>query len=159
MSYPPYCVLCGQKANWNSDFNSEDYGFDVDGIVGVYTCCSCQTTNYIIDIFLEESQPRIIKYEIQQDDENNDCINIEQEISNCLLCSSNLNLLSCKPIETNDILINDSPIEPCIETIYECNECKQKYTVIDITTECDLYHDDDFPIFYSRSIYLSTEED
>ncbi|MBQ3423532.1 MAG: hypothetical protein IJH34_18155, partial [Romboutsia sp.] len=138
-----------------ADFNCEDYGFDVDGIVGVYTCCNCSTTHYIIDAFLGDSQPRIIKYEILE--ENNDAhLDLSKDISNCLLCSSKLNIISTKQIKGNDILILNSNVETCNTIKYKCNSCKTIYICVDI----DYYNEsslatDSESIFYNRNIYIN----
>jgi len=36
------CFCCGENAvYWMSDFDSEDYGYEVAGIVSNYTCGNC----------------------------------------------------------------------------------------------------------------------
>lgn len=38
-----YCPLCGNKLLWQSDFTFEDYGYEEDGIISIYTCQNKQT--------------------------------------------------------------------------------------------------------------------
>lgn len=33
-----YCIFCGHKLKWQSDFTFEEFGEYGDGVVGVYTC-------------------------------------------------------------------------------------------------------------------------
>ena len=159
MKYPPYCVLCGSKANWNSDFDCEDYGFDVEGVVGVYTCCNCQISQYIIDVFSEDEEMRIIKYEKADIDElsEEDCINLlesDDTINNCFNCSHVLEEVSSKAIDVSDVLTHDSPIEPCVSTELYCSKCNIYYNVVDITSNNELYPDEADYIFFNRSIYV-----
>ena len=153
MSYPPFCMFCGNKANWNSDFSCEDYGFDVDGIVGVYSCCNCNTTHYIIDVFLGDSQPRIIKYELITDENNTPSTIDSINVSHCILCSSTLNLLSVKQTHTKDILVSNSEEEQCISKFLKCTNCKTMYTLTDID------HHDEESTFYTKNIYINYSDE
>lgn len=46
----PICV-CGCQCNWEANFDTEDYGIEQPGIVGVYHCPNCgadiQVTTYV----------------------------------------------------------------------------------------------------------------
>ena len=39
------CLNCGSELIWQSDFDFEDYGMDGEGIVSVWECPSCGSTN------------------------------------------------------------------------------------------------------------------
>lgn len=182
MSYPPFCMFCNNPADtsentvtldntkpelldnkktiynlcWNSDFNCEDYGYDHEGIVGVYSCSHCDRTFNIIDIFLENSQPRIIKYNHYCDDEikNGPGIQAEPMINSCLYCATKLEPVSSEPSEECDPLIQDSPEEPVVKTTLYCPTCNLHYNVVDYTSETELYPCYDEDIYTLRNIYI-----
>lgn len=45
-----YCPLCGHKLLWQSDFTFEDYGYEGEGIVGLYTCPNKQTCGIDLEL-------------------------------------------------------------------------------------------------------------
>lgn len=36
----PVCT-CGTQCHWENDFDTEDYGIERKGVVGLYTCPNC----------------------------------------------------------------------------------------------------------------------
>jgi endogenous inhibitor of DNA gyrase (YacG/DUF329 family) len=37
------CPACNKKMVWQSDFDSEDYGYEDSGIVTIYECPECES--------------------------------------------------------------------------------------------------------------------
>lgn len=52
------CYHCGQESViWDNDFSFEDYGYDGEGIVSVYHCCTCGATIEVnIPLIKEEEE-------------------------------------------------------------------------------------------------------
>ena len=42
------CDDCRSTTYWCSDFDAEDYGYEFEGVVGVYSCPSCDTMYQIV---------------------------------------------------------------------------------------------------------------
>ncbi|CEN81842.1 hypothetical protein NE452_02000 [Paeniclostridium sordellii] len=74
----PFCILCGSKLVWQSDFDAEDYNYTKDGVVGIYQCSNspkCGAIFEIVDLFEEDEDYnntdvydyRFIKYTLDND--------------------------------------------------------------------------------------------
>lgn len=158
---PPYCMTCNPSKNnktieenktqlyWNSDFSTEDFGYEVDGIVGVYSCSdeNCGAVYEIADFFLEnDNDIRVIKYFKDTETQIK-----EDMISNCIYCANAL--------EVKHILPTDESYGPYFEnegitTTLECTHCKQVYDVVDLYPIDELYLDNSLEIRDYRTIFL-----
>lgn len=158
---PPYCMTCNPSKNnktieenktqlyWNSDFSTEDFGYEVDGIVGVYSCSdeNCGAVYEIADFFLEnDNDIRVIKYFKDTETQIK-----EERISNCIYCANAL--------EVKHILPTDESYGPYFEnegitTTLECTHCKQVYDVVDLYPIDELYLDNSLEIRDYRTIFL-----
>lgn len=157
MSHPPYCINCISKdkpsqLHWNSDFSTEDYGFNVDGVVGVYSCPNeeCGAIYEIVDFFLDRGEDiRLIKYSREHTDES---IKTKEEmISTCLYCSN--------PLTKENIAPTSSKYGPELEsdgitTSLHCPNCFTEYDVVDLYPVEDLFYEDDLDIRSSRTIFI-----
>lgn len=147
MSFPPYCIHCGAKVHWNNDYSCCDYGFDVEGVVGVYYCNNCDIDQYIIDAEIDSDDYRIVKCEHSTLKDETYDENIGRDlIANCLYCSKALSIIETNKIHKADVLIENSPVESCIETVMYCRNCKHEYTVVD--------KGDDYSTFEFRNIFV-----
>lgn len=36
------CEVCNTQLGWCSDFDTEDLGYEFEGVVGIYHCCECE---------------------------------------------------------------------------------------------------------------------
>ena len=45
------CEVCNSKLVWCNDFSSDDFGYEFEGIVGVYQCCDCELMYSFISNF------------------------------------------------------------------------------------------------------------
>lgn len=156
MSYAPYCVCCGRKAHWSSDFETSDYGYEVEGVVGIYTCSNedCKTVHEIIDFFIEgKEDQRVIKYSKFEEDE----FEIKKEegmISSCLYCSSILEEKGISP--TTDVYGTEFECNG-ITTTLTCPKCNVTYEVVDLYPVEELYLDNTLDIRDSRTIFIIEE--
>lgn len=66
------CMFCGNRLNWQCDYDAPDMGYDYEGVVGCYSCINeenCGMMYEIIDLFPDENSKdfevyggRFIKY-------------------------------------------------------------------------------------------------
>lgn len=151
MSYPPYCICCGRKAHWSSDFDTSDYGYEVEGVVGVYSCSNdeCGAVYEIIDFFIEgKEDQRVIKYSRLEDNE----VKIEEEmISSCLYCSSKLDENGVAP--TTDVYGTEFECDG-VTTTLTCSKCNVTYDVVDLYPVEELYLDSMIDVRDSRTVFI-----
>lgn len=51
------CFKCGSRSViWNSDFDSEDCGYEQSGIVSFYTCSKCGSEYEVFEPFSDEEE-------------------------------------------------------------------------------------------------------
>ncbi len=164
MSYGPYCLNCAKediksayRLQWGGDFSTEDFGFETDGIIGVYHCPHCSITYEVIDFFLEDEKDlRVIKY---YDDFENESIEISTTeadmISTCIYCATGLYEVSKKPIE-EDIYNYACEVseEEGIKTEMKCPSCETIYEVIDAYPAEELYMDNQLSKYETRTVFL-----
>lgn len=48
------CFRCGGQVIWQSDFDTEDYGIEEEGIVSVYLCSKCNS-DYTVTTLIGDS--------------------------------------------------------------------------------------------------------
>ncbi len=150
MSYPPFCIICGSKSNWSSDWDSEsDFRYEHPGVIGHYICSSynCNAHLEIRDFLVSDlEEERSIKYYFQ--DENKDGFyNLSQseDVTCCLYCGKLLSSIESPFINQNSQ----------IETQKKCLSCNVIYSIIDIYPFEGLCIDDDYSeLYYSRTIFL-----
>lgn len=41
------CIYCNHELIWQSDFDTEDFGIDREGIVAIYICPECESEHQI----------------------------------------------------------------------------------------------------------------
>lgn len=161
MPYPHFCIACMSKEHvcndkysrsallWENTFSSDDYGFETDGIIGVYSCMheDCNANYDIIDFYIgidKNEIIRVIRYCYLFDEEHSS--NTEKKmISHCLYCADKLVEIS----QTSSSKIK-TPLYDCdgTETLLQCPNCSIKYNIIDfLSSEDELY--------ISRDIFIS----
>lgn len=155
MSYPPYCIRCGKKAHWSSDYDASDYGYEMEGVVGVYTCSdeNCGAVHEIIDFFIEgKEDQRVVKYSVFEDEETEiNEVKEEEMISSCLYCSSKLDEVSILP--TTDVYGTEFECDG-VTTTLKCSKCNVTYDVVDLYPVEDLYLDNMIDIRDSRTVFI-----
>lgn len=45
------CSKCNIPTGWCNDFDAEDYGYEFEGVVGVYCCGECDTMYNVVSNF------------------------------------------------------------------------------------------------------------
>lgn len=163
MSFPPFCMNCKAKYElniknkksliWCSDYDASELGFDLDGIVGVYTCPDedCQQIYEVMDFFIDENhEQRVIKYS-RSIEENVDSEQDEPMIDTCLYCASSLAFKECNP--TTDVYGTEFECDG-ITTTLECTHCGTIYDVVDLHPTDDIYQDIELDIRDSRTIFI-----
>lgn len=58
------CWFCGNELIWGADFDTEDYGYDGDGVVASLSCSNCGAM--VECAYLVENDPR--NYECDEDE-------------------------------------------------------------------------------------------
>lgn len=48
------CFKCNETVIWQSDFDTEDYGIDEEGIISTYLCSACNSYYEVTTIFDNE---------------------------------------------------------------------------------------------------------
>lgn len=150
MCYPPFCIICGSKSNWSSDFDVEsDLGFQCSGVISHYVCSShnCNAHLDIKDLLLNNLQEeRSIKYYFQ-DESRDGFYNLPQnkDIYYCLYCGEVLQALD----------LQSSPQNIASELHKKCMTCDTTFIIQDLYPISLLSNDDDYSdLYYSRTIFL-----
>ena len=152
MSHPPYCIACisnehisyGKSSKsplqWNNDFSTEDYGYEFDGVISVYSCPheNCNAHYDIINFYTNDNEAvKVIKY-CYLSDENIYINNKKEMISHCLYCANELVKIS----HTSNSKIK-TPLYSEFDgtkTVLKCSNCNTEYEVIDSPSlEDDIY--------------------
>ena len=142
MDYPPYCICCGSRCIWSSDWDASDFGYKSEGVIGLYICSNidCNAHIEVRDLHTSAlSEERSLKYYFSEDSFKSNI-----SINNCLYCSSDLN----KAIENDNYII------------FTCKDnhnfnCNLKYTQIDsVPIYSNSY--DDCNLYESRTILVNT---
>jgi predicted RNA-binding Zn-ribbon protein involved in translation (DUF1610 family) len=47
-----FCPSCGERVIWQSDFDGEDVGLDVESIISYYACPDC---NLLIEAYYDDT--------------------------------------------------------------------------------------------------------
>lgn len=150
MCYPPFCIICGSKSNWSSDFDAEsDLGYKSCGVISHYICSShhCNAHLEIRDLLLDDSKnERSIKYYFQ-DESLDGFYNLPQnkDIHHCLYCGEALHILESQYISKNNIA-----------TVHKkCISCDITFIIQDIYPIETLCNDEDYSdLYYSRTVLL-----
>ena len=149
--YPPYCVCCDSKCHWNSDWDANDYGYEHEGVIGLYSCSNCSLDFEIRDFLIDEKEVRSIKYSlpnIEDEDNDIDFNNINIDVNYCLYCKS--------PLKVKTHYNNENEYV----TIKRCRNCKADYKVIDESLiniddiNYDNYIDMCHDIYCDRTIFI-----
>lgn len=141
---PPYCICCGNhhQAHWSSDWDASDYGYECDGVIGLYICSNCGTHIEVRDLYINETEERSLKYYIPDyldDDEIEEYEETTGEMDYCIYCSSTLETLETKPYKAHE---DDGE---GVLTIKKCNYCESIYEIEDIYPLEDIYrYPDDY---------------
>lgn len=159
MSYPPYCItnqhthyntLSKIPLQWNIDFSTEDYGYEIDGIVSIYTCPHENCNAHYKIITLHPSDNEIIKF-INYSHSYTEDINPNNKndmISHCIYCANELVILNQTLNAEIKVPIYDKFTGT--KTLLKCSNCNTKYEVIDSSSlEDSLYN--------ARNIFIKPE--
>lgn len=143
------CICCGSKTYWSSDWDASDYGYDCEGIIGVYICSSCNTHIEVRDFIINGEEERSVKYYLPnyEDDIKYDFVNID--IGHCLYCKDTLEKVD------KEVLIESDYDEEVIK-VKKCTSCGSSYEIEDIFPLDDLYtYSDDFLDQYDlRTVFI-----
>lgn len=135
--YPPYCICCGNnhQAHWSSDWDASDYGYDCEGIIGLYICSNCGTHIEVRDFYInEKEEERSIKYYIPDyEEESDEYEEVSDDMGYCLYCSSTLEVLETKPYKAHE---EDGE---GVFTKKKCPHCETIYEIEDIYPLEDIY--------------------
>lgn len=50
------CFICGEEVIWESDFDSDDYGYEEQGIIHNYHCPKCGADYEVFEKFNAEDE-------------------------------------------------------------------------------------------------------
>lgn len=146
------CICCGTKTYWSSDWDASDYGYDCDGIIGVYICPNCNNHIEVRDLIINEVEERSIKYYLPDDEDDIKYEFVNIDVEHCLYCKNSLEKIKSKV--PNDE--SDSGEE--VITTKTCSCCGTSYEIEDIFPLDDLYsYPDDFLDQYDLRTVLVKE--
>lgn len=150
------CLCCGSNTYWSSDWDPSDYGYDYEGIIGVYICSKCNTHVEVRDFLINENtEERSVKYylpdyeedELKNEEELEVYDMVSEDIRYCLYCNTKLETLK------EDIL---DMYEDGVLTIKKCPHCEAIYEVEDVYPLSDIYRypDDYLTVYDLRTVRI-----
>ena len=148
--YAPYCVCCKGSAHWSSDWDASDYGFDCEGIIGLYICSNCGTHIEVRDLYINKIEERSIKYYVPQYEEDDEYEESSNDVDYCLYCNSTLVETESKPYKEHE---DDGE---GVFTKKECPHCDTIYEIQDIYPLEDIYiYPEDYLTVYDlRTVFV-----